>query len=71
MKLFIFNQMIATAPNVRRNAVNMLLYLMLTGILNLLTTGIDNHTKGNETKQPGLTVELFRILHIMAKLTQL
>lgn len=26
--------------------------------------GIDNPTKGNETKQPGLTVELLRILTI-------
>ncbi len=27
-------------------------------------TGIDNPTNGNETKQPGLTVELLRILTI-------
>ena len=42
----------------------MLLYLMLTDIQNLLTIGIDNPTNSNETKQPGLTVELLRILTI-------
>lgn len=31
--------------------------------VNTLMIGIDNHSKGIETKQPGLTVELLRNMH--------